>query len=209
MIARHAKQTTLDALGFQATVAIIGPRQVGKTTLACEIADEAKAVYLDLEDRTDRQKLEEPRLFLERLEHRLVIMEEIHRVPGLFGDLRGIIDRGHQKGIRAGRFLVLGSASVDLLRPSGETLAGRIAYVEMGLLDVLEVGPGTDALVRLWARGGYPDSFLARNGVISLKLSNTSSEPIWSAMSPPSVPVFRRRHWIDCGRCWRIARELS
>ena len=170
MIARHAKQTILDALGFQTTVAIIGPRQVGKTTLACEIADEAKAVYLDLEDRTDRQKLEEPRLFLERLEHRLVIMDEIHRVPGLFGDLRGIIDRGRRKGIRAGRFLVLGSASVDLLRPSGETLAGRIAYVEMGPLDVLEVGPGTDALVRLWVRGGYPDSFLARNGVISLKL---------------------------------------
>ena len=132
MIARHAKRTTLDALGFQATVAIIGPRQVGKTTLACEIADEAKAVYLDLEDRTDRQKLEEPRLFLERLEHRLVIMDEIHRVPGLFGDLRGIIDRGRRKGIRAGRFLVLGPASVDLLRQSGETLAGRTAYVEMG-----------------------------------------------------------------------------
>ena len=199
MIARRAKQTILDALGFQTTVAIIGPRQVGKTTLACEIGDEAKAVYLDLEDRTDRQKLEEPRLFLERLEHRLVIMDEIHRVPGLFGDLRGIIDRGRRKGIRAGRFLVLGSASVDLLRQSGESLAGRIAYVEMGPLDILEVGPGTDALVRLWVRGGYPDSFLARNGVISLKLRQhfirTYLERDVAAFGPRLPPASLDRLW--------------
>ena len=97
-------------------------------------------------------------------------MDEVHRAPGLFRDLRSIIDRGRRKGFGSGRFLVLGSASVDLLRQSGETPAGRIAYVEMGPLDILEVHPGTDALVRLWVRGGYPDSFLARSNAISFKL---------------------------------------
>ena len=209
MIARRAKHTVLDALGFQTTVAIIGPRQVGKTTLAREIGDEANAVYLDLEDRTDRRKLEEPRMFLERLEHRLVIMDEIHRVPGLFSDLRGIIDRGRRKGIRAGRFLVLGSASVDLLRQSGETLAGRIAYVELGPLDFLEVGPETEALVRLWVRGGYPDSFLARNGAISLKLRQHFIRTYLERDVAAFGPGCRQRPWSGCGRCWRIARELS
>lgn len=170
MIARRAKKVVLDALSFQATVAIIGPRQVGKTTLACEIADESNALYLDLEDRTDRQKLQDPSMFLERYEDRLVILDEIHRVPDLFGDLRGIVDRGRRTGSGTGRFLVLGSASVDLLRQSGESLAGRIAYVEMGPLDILELGPGTDTLVELWVRGGYPNSLLARDSATSFKI---------------------------------------
>ena len=199
MIARRTKHAILDALGYQTTVAIIGPRQVGKTTLAREIGDESNAVYLDLEDRTDRRKLEDPRMFLERFEHRLVIMDEIHRVPDLFSDLRGIIDRGRRKGIRAGRFLVLGSASVDLLRQSGETLAGRIAYVEMGPLEILEVDPGTDALVRLWVRGGYPDSFLARSGTVSLKLRQhfirTYLERDVASFGPRLPPASLERLW--------------
>ena len=109
MIARRAENVIRDALTFQAAVAVIGPRQVGKTTLAREIGDKVNAVYLDLEDLTDRQKLQEPRMFLERHEERLVILDQIHRVPDLFSDLRGIIDRGRRKGLRTGRFLVLGS----------------------------------------------------------------------------------------------------
>ncbi len=170
MIARRAKRVVQDALSFQSAVAIIGPRQVGKTTLACEIGDETNGIYLDLEDRADRQKLEDPRLFLERYEDRLVILDEIHRSPALFRDLRGIIDRGRRRGRGVGRFLVLGSASADLLRQSGETLAGRIAYVEMGPLHILESQPGSDALVDLWVRGGYPDSLLASSDATSSKI---------------------------------------
>ena len=161
MIKRRIKDKVKQALGYQAAVAIIGPRQVGKTTLALEIGDEADAIYLDLEDRGDRAKLSEPRLFLERYEDRLVILDEIHRVPELFQELRGIIDRGRRKGNRTGRFLVLGSASIDLLRQSGESLAGRIAYVDMGPLDILELPADADNLNTLWVRGGYPDSNLA------------------------------------------------
>ncbi|MDN5870352.1 MAG: ATP-binding protein [Nitrococcus sp.] len=161
MIERRIKDNIKLALGYQAAVAIIGPRQVGKTTLALEIGDEVGGIYLDLEDRADRDKLADPRLFLERYQDRLVILDEIHRVPDLFQDLRGIIDRGRREGNRTGRFLMLGSASIDLLHRSGETLAGRIAYVNMGPLDILEVPAGAEALNTLWERGGYPDSYLA------------------------------------------------
>ena len=128
------------------------------------------AVYLDLEDRTDREKLQEPRMFLERYEDRLVILDEIHRVPDVFSDLRGIIDRGRRNGLRTGRFLVLGSASVDFLRQSSETLAGRIAYVDLAPLDILETEPGVNFLMQLWVRGGYPDSLLAPSNATSFKI---------------------------------------
>lgn len=170
MIERRIKGKVRQALEYQAAVAIIGPRQVGKTTLALDIGEESDALYLDLEDRADREKLSDPRLFLERYEDRLVILDEIHRVPELFQELRGIIDRGRRKGRRTGRFLMLGSASIDLLRQSGESLAGRIAYVDMGPLDVLEVPAGEDALTTLWVRGGYPDSYLASGEERSLDI---------------------------------------
>lgn len=158
------------ALARQAAVVILGPRQVGKTTLALDIADERKAVYLDLESRADRDKLSEPALFLEQYADRLVVLDEIHRVPELFQELRGLIDRGRLQGRRVGRFLILGSASIDLLRQSGESLAGRIDYVELLPLNVLEVDADKDAVHRLWVRGGFPDSFLARSDADSLKL---------------------------------------
>ena len=170
MIERRIKDKVKQALGYQAAVAIIGPRQVGKTTLALEIGDEVDAIYLDLEDRGDRDKLSDPRLFLERYEDRLVILDEIHRVPELFQELRGIIDRGRRKGNRTGRFLVLGSASIDLLRQSGESLAGRIAYVDMGPLDILELPANADNLNTLWVRGGYPDSNLAADDEQSFQI---------------------------------------
>ncbi len=169
MLERSIKPRVLAALGYQAAVCLIGPRQVGKTTLALQIADDLDAVYLDLEDRADRQKLEDPALFLERNADRLVILDEIHRTPELFQDLRGIIDRGRRRGLRTGRFLILGSASIDLLRQTGETLAGRIAYVEMGPLTAAEVPDGSDPLTRLLVRGGYPDSYLADSDAISLQ----------------------------------------
>ena len=163
MIGRRIKQQVTGALDRQAAVALIGPRQVGKTTLAQEIGEERRALYLDLEDSDDREKLSNAALFLKQYEDRLVVLDEIHRVPELFQTLRGIIDQGRRKGKRTGRFLILGSASIDLLRQSGESLAGRIEYVDMQPLDVTEVGTEEDVLNRLWIQGGFPDSFLARS----------------------------------------------
>ena len=169
MIERRIKQQLREALDRQAAVALIGPRQVGKTTLACEIAAEWDALYLDLEDRNDREKLSDPALFLNQYEDKLVILDEIHRTPELFQTLRGIIDKGRRNGKRTGRFLILGSASIDLLRQSGETLAGRIAYIDMYPFDITEVGTAENASNRLWVRGGFPDSYLAKNNEYSFK----------------------------------------
>ncbi|MHB1567338.1 MAG: ATP-binding protein [Acidiferrobacter sp.] len=170
MIGRRIKPYVTEALDRQAAVALIGPRQVGKTTLAQDIAEERGALYLDLEDTDNREKLVSPVLFLKQYEDRLVVLDEIHRVPELFRTLRGLIDQGRRKGKRTGRFLILGSASIDLLRQSGESLAGRIEYVEMEPLDVTEVGGGEGAVDRLWVRGGFPDSYLAKSDQDSLKL---------------------------------------
>ena len=170
MIERRVKQQVRQALDRQAAVALIGPRQVGKTTLAYELTGERDALYLDLEDSNDREKLSEPALFLDQYEDKLVVLDEIHRTPELFRILRGIIDKGRRKGKRTGRFLILGSASIDLLRQSGESLAGRIEYVDMRPLDITEVGIADNAMNRLWIRGGFPDSYLAKSDRDSFKL---------------------------------------
>jgi predicted AAA+ superfamily ATPase len=150
-----------EALADQAAVALLGPRQVGKTTLALALAEEAPSLYLDLESREDRAKLADPELFLRAYEDRLVLLDEIHRLPELFQPLRGLIDEGRRRGRRRGRFLMLGSASLDLLRQSGESLAGRIAYVDLGPFDALEIAASGEDLIPLWVRGGFPDSYLA------------------------------------------------
>ena len=168
MISRRSYQNVLKALGRQASVVLLGARQVGKTTLAIEIAEGLNAVYLDLESRADREKLGEPALYLGEYEDRLVILDEIHRVPELFQELRGLIDRSRRRGKRTGRFLMLGSASLDLLRQSGESLAGRIEYVELDPLDVSEAAPDARAMTTLWVRGGFPDSFLATDDADSM-----------------------------------------
>ena len=163
MIRRHAQQAVHRALARQAAVALIGARQVGKTTLAYAIAEQLDAVYLDLESRTDRAKLADARLFLSEHEGRLVVLDEIHRAPGLFPELRGLIDAGRRRGHRTGRFLILGSASLDLLRQAGESLAGRIEHVRLGPLDVYDVSPALAPTTQLWLRGGFPDSLLAES----------------------------------------------
>jgi uncharacterized protein len=168
MIARRIRRDLDDALARQASVALLGPRQVGKTTLARALGAGHKALYLDLEAREDRAKLADAAQFLSQFENRLVILDEIHRVPELFQTLRSLIDRGRREGKKHGRFLVLGSASIDLLRQTGESLAGRIAFVELGPFDLLEVGDAGAAQMRLWVRGGFPDSYLARTDAESL-----------------------------------------
>jgi uncharacterized protein len=154
-------------------VAILGCRQVGKTTLALQISKKYKkeAVYLDLERTRDRAQLDEPDLFLEKQEGKLLILDEIHLVPELFAELRGAIDRRRRKGEKSGHFLILGSASPELLRQSSESLAGRIAYVELDPLNVMEAKNSrrNDYLDRVWVRGGFPDSFLADSDAASLE----------------------------------------
>jgi len=169
MIPRRALTAVRDALARQAAVALVGPRQVGKTTLAHMIADEVPSIYLDLEAREDRAKLADPVLFLANYEDRLVVLDEIHRVPELFPALRGLIDRGRRHGRKTSRFLMLGSASMDLMKQSSESLAGRIAYVEMGPLNVLEIAATDHDPSTLWIRGGFPESFLASSDRGSLE----------------------------------------
>lgn len=159
MLSRNALPQVRQALNRQAATALLGPRQVGKTTLALEIAGMTEALYLDLQSGSDRARLIDPRLYLRHYEDRLVILDEIHRVPDLFSELRGLIDEGRRRGLRTGRFLILGSATMDLLKQAGESLAGRIEFVSLNPLSVLE----TDANAQdsLWVRGGFPDSYLA------------------------------------------------
>jgi uncharacterized protein len=176
-------------------VVLVGPRQVGKTTLALELARARPSVYLDLESAADRSKLSQPDLYLSDHEDELVVLDEVHRLPGLFQELRGVIDRGRRAGRRAGRFLLLGSASVDLLRQTGETLAGRVAYLELGPLDVTEVPDGDD----LWTRGGFPDSLLAADDRLSSRwrtdFVRTYLERDIPALGPRIPAETLRRFW--------------
>ncbi len=159
MIARRVFSKLNELLGRFPAVVLLGPRQVVKTTLAKQCAAERGGIYLDLESQRDLNKLSDPEDYLSQREDHLVILDEIQRVPELFPSLRGLIDEGRTRGLREGRFLLLGSASLELIQQSSETLAGRIAYLEMQPLDALEVG--REALHKLWWRGGFPDSFLA------------------------------------------------
>ena len=159
MILRFLQAKVVDLLAQFPAVALLGPRQVGKTTLARVIGDAAGALYLDLEQPGERAKLAEPTEYLARHQGRLVILDEIHRLPELFPVLRSLIDEGRRSGNKSGRFLLLGSASMDLLRQSSESLAGRLTTLELGGLTVTEVG--ADKAEDLWLRGGFPDSLLA------------------------------------------------
>ena len=170
MIKRIAAAEIEEALLYQAAVAIVGPRQVGKTTLAREIAEKRPgSVYLDLESPANRDRLADPELYLQQFEDTLVVLDEIHRAPEIFASLRGIIDQGRRAGKGIGRFLILGSASMDLLRQSSESLAGRISYIEMDPFLTLELPADIGTLTRLWLRGGFPGSYLASSDAQSLR----------------------------------------
>jgi len=167
MIPRLLFPQLSEALAFSPAVALLGPRQVGKTTLALEIGQAVNALYIDLESEQDLAKLAQPELYLADHQDRLVIIDEVHRLPGLFPVLRGLIDRGRRAGLGAGRYLLLGSASLDLLKQSGETLAGRIAYFELSPFNVLETGELPSE--NLWVAGGFPESLLAPDSRQSLR----------------------------------------
>ncbi len=150
-------------------VALLGSRQVGKTTLAQTLAQGKQSIYLDLESPTDLIKLSDPTSFLSQHSDKLIILDEIQRAPDLFMVLRGLIDKNRQAGREGEQFLILGSASMDLLRQSSESLAGRISYLEMTGLNMLEVPAGSPAdIQKSWLRGGFPDSYLAKTDAVSM-----------------------------------------
>ncbi|HET8956427.1 MAG TPA: ATP-binding protein [Solirubrobacterales bacterium] len=167
MIERRIAPQVASLLAQSPAVVLTGPRQAGKTTLALEIAAGHPATYLDLESESDRARLTEPELYFADHTDEMLVLDEIQRMPGLFEVLRGVIDRGRREGNPTGRFLLLGSASLELLAQSGETLAGRVAFAELTPLDLTEVG--AEALDQLWVRGGFPESFLAVDDQASLR----------------------------------------
>jgi predicted AAA+ superfamily ATPase len=147
------------SLSRYSVVGILGPRQVGKTTLAEMIMERVKkkVSYLDLELPSDLNKLRDPELYLSRLADMLIIIDEIQRMPSLFPLLRALVDRKKT----AGRFLILGSASPELIRHSAESLAGRIIYHELSPFILKEIDGSK--IQKLWLRGGYPQSYLSKN----------------------------------------------
>ncbi len=165
MIIRRLESRLRYLLRHFPAVVLLGPRQAGKTTLARVLAAERPAVYLDLEDPRDRARISDARTTLSEYADRLVVLDEVQRAPEIFQILRGLIDEGRRTGYGNGRFLLLGSASLELLQQS-ESLAGRIAFVELTPFDALEVTAADQDL--LWVRGGFPSSFLAPDDAISM-----------------------------------------
>jgi predicted AAA+ superfamily ATPase len=161
MLARQITEKLQAAVAQTPAVALLGARQVGKTTLAKTIAKDIDSIYLDLEAPEDLLKLSDPTSFLSSHADKLVILDEIQRSPELFPVLRGLIDKSREQGRRAGQFLLLGSASMDLMRQSSESLAGRISYIEMSGLNLTEIDRNQQDRQTLWLRGGFPDSYLA------------------------------------------------
>ena len=169
VLSRSIEASVRERLANMPAVVLLGPRQVGKTTLARKIAADwpVQALYLDMERPADRRKLDDADAYLRAQRGKLVVIDEIHRVPQLFEVLRGIIDDWRAAGQRSGHFLLLGSAGLDLMQQASETLAGRVAYMDVAPLTVQEAGSAAtpDAL---WLRGGFPDSLLAASDGASL-----------------------------------------
>jgi hypothetical protein len=173
MIPRLAVTRIQQFLAEFPAVAILGPRQVGKTTLALEVAASLgpTGLYIDLETPSDRAKLNDAEAFFDSNADKLLILDEVQRLPGLFTVLRGAIDRQRRAGRRSGLFLLLGSASGALLAQSAESLAGRLAYAELTPFLANEAAQqiAGEREERLWVRGGFPESVLARNDEASMR----------------------------------------
>ncbi|MBX9620841.1 MAG: ATP-binding protein [Alphaproteobacteria bacterium] len=167
MIEKKIKKQLEYLLDKSPAVVLTGPRQVGKTTLALSIAQPQKGIYLDLELPSNLAKVTDIEEYCRLNSDHLLIFDEIQHIPDLFAPLRGIIDERRRQGKKTGQFLFLGSASMDLLKQTSETLAGRIVYCELFPLTVDEV-PSND-LYKLWYRGGFPESFIAENDEESLR----------------------------------------
>jgi len=197
-IHRSLTEQLAAALNRAPAVVLTGPRQVGKTTLARDVGDEYKAIYLDLERPADLAKIQDFDQFCKAYPDQMIILDEVQRAPEIFAPLRSIIDERRREGKRTGQFLLLGSASLDLLKQSSESLAGRIAQLELQPLTGSEVGP--DNILTLWSRGGFPESYLARNDADSLAWRNDFIRSYLERDSPQLGPRIAsetlRRIWI-------------
>jgi predicted AAA+ superfamily ATPase len=204
MISRRLRPYIEGRLKQVPAVVLLGPRQVGKTTLARNIASrkaKSSSLYLDLERPVDQRRLRDADAFLRAQAGKLVVIDEIHRAPSLFETLRGIIDERRAEGERAGHFLLLGSAAIELMRQASETLAGRVAYVSLGPIDALEFPPQVGDTDRLWLRGGFPESVLASSDEASL---NWRRDFIRSYLER-DVPMFAPRMPAETvGRLWTM-----
>jgi len=200
---RLAQQQLASLLAQFPAVVLLGPRQAGKTTLAlAEAARRGGALYLDLELPSAQRQLDDAEAFLLAHRDRLVILDEVQRLPGLFAVLRGVIDLRRRTGESAGQFLLLGSASGVLLQQASESLAGRIAQVELTPFQAREVLPAattTADLNALWARGGFPLSWLAKDDAASLRWRDafiaTYLERDIPALGPRIPATTLRRLW--------------
>lgn len=204
MLVRSLEENLLDALQAMPVVALLGPRQVGKTTLALAIAEKfkKKALYFDLESDADAAKFTDAESYLKRFNNTLVIIDEVQRKPDLFRLLRGIVDERKRQGERAAQFLLLGSASRDLLQHSSETLAGRIRYLELSPFTAEELhhNLGVDFDVsKMWLRGGFPDSYLADTNIKSWQwradFVATYMERDLPMMGVKIAPIHLKRFW--------------
>ena len=165
-IERYIKKEVLYSLRNNPVTCILGPRQSGKTTFVKNIIKDIKkkVTYLDLELDADRQKMKDPELFLGHRENECVVIDEVQRIPDIFPQLRGLVDR---KRIPA-RFLITGSADPSLIKFTSESLAGRISYIKLLPFNLIEV-PKENNLIKHWIRGGFPLSFLAKSDDLSIK----------------------------------------
>ncbi len=200
MIKRKYLPIIEEKLNNFSAVGLLGLRQIGKTTLAQEIAKKHDSIYLDLENYQDLAKLDDPITYLESHSDKLIILDEIHRKPEIFMVLRGIIDKNRRSEKRNGQFLILGSASLDLLKQSSESLAGRITYVEMNPINIAELSYTNSATRKLWLRGGLPDSLLASSDDISMEWRQSFIKTYLERDIPQFGPLIPsetlRRLWI-------------
>lgn len=172
MILRDLTSTLRPRVSETPVVALLGSRQVGKTTLALALELYKPTHYLDLERPSDVAKLADPELYLGGFSNHLVILDEIQRLPDLFPVLRSLVDERRRAGEKAAQFLILGSASPELLQQSYETLAGRISYLELPPLNLRELPVGDQVRGLHWFRGGYPDSYLAASDDVATRWCN-------------------------------------
>lgn len=204
MIWRELETPLREAMTNVPVVALLGPRQVGKTTLALELTAgwSKKTAYLDLELDSDLSRLDDTEAYLRRFENQLLIIDEVQRKPDLFRVLRGLVDIRSRVGEAGGQFLLLGSASRDLLQHSSETLAGRIRYLELSPFtasEIYRVDPVVFNPNRLWLRGGFPRSYLAATDDDSWEWRNDFISSYVERDIPlmgPQVPATRmKRFW--------------
>lgn len=207
MIARDKYVAQIErALDESPVVALLGPRQCGKTTLARIVKDKRPSCYLDLENPRDAAKLAVPLGFLEQLSG-LIVIDEIQRNPGIFEVLRVLVDRENYEG----KFLILGSASPRLIKRASESLAGRVAFVDLSGFDLQETGG--DDFRRLWDRGGFPRSYLASSAEASLRWREDFARSFLERDIPQlgiTVPAETlRRFWVMIahyhGQVWNAA----